>query len=68
MTLHRFFVASAELVGDSFPLPASIEHQVMRVLRLREGEEIVLLDACVSSLGGSRAGSRIIGSPSARPF
>jgi len=44
VTLHRFFVEPAELVGDAFPLPASIEHQVTRVLRLREGEEMVLLD------------------------
>ena len=48
MTLHRFFVQPADLVGDSFPLPAAIEHQVTRVLRLREGDEIVLLDG----LGG----------------
>ena len=44
MTLHRFFVAPDELEGDDFPLPAAIDHQVRRVLRLREGEEIVLLD------------------------
>ena len=44
MTLHRFFVAPDELEGDALPLPAAIDHQVRRVLRLREGEEIVLLD------------------------
>jgi 16S rRNA (uracil1498-N3)-methyltransferase len=44
VTVHRFFVDPADVVGDSFPIPRSIEHQVMRVLRLREGDEIVLLD------------------------
>ena len=44
MTVHRFFVEPAELSGDRFPIPAAIEHQVVRVLRLRDGDEIVLLD------------------------
>ena len=30
--------------GDRFPIPSAIEHQVVRVLRLRDGDEIVLLD------------------------
>jgi 16S rRNA (uracil1498-N3)-methyltransferase len=44
VTVHRFFVESAEISGDRFPIPAAIEHQVVRVLRLRDGDEIVLLD------------------------
>ncbi|HEX6139691.1 MAG TPA: RsmE family RNA methyltransferase [Candidatus Limnocylindria bacterium] len=44
MTLHRFFVEPAEMAGERFVLPASIAHQVTRVLRLRDGDEIVLLD------------------------
>ena len=44
MTIHRFFVDAGEMVGERFPMPRSIEHQVTRVLRLREGDEIVLLD------------------------
>ena len=44
MTVHRFFVAPAEMAGDRFPLPDSIAHQVTRVLRLADGAEIVLLD------------------------
>ncbi len=44
MTLHRFFVDPGSLAGDRFPLPAGIEHQVRRVLRLRDGEHLVLLD------------------------
>ena len=36
------------MAGDRFPLPAEIAHQVTRVLRLRDGEEITLLDG----LGG----------------
>ena len=43
MTLHRFFVAPAEMAGDRFPLPAGIERQVRAVLRLREGDRLVLL-------------------------
>lgn len=43
MTVHRFFVAPADAVGDRFPLPASIERQVRRVLRLRDGDRLVLL-------------------------
>jgi len=44
VTVHRFFVEPAQMEGDRFPLPASIEHQVTRVLRLRDGDVIVLLD------------------------
>lgn len=43
MTLHRFFVESAEMAGDGFPLPAAIERQVRAVLRLRDGDRLVLL-------------------------
>lgn len=42
-TLHRFFVSPAEAVGDRFPIPPSIRHQVERVLRLRDGDELVIL-------------------------
>lgn len=42
-TVHRFFVPAAEASGDRFPVPASIRHQVERVLRLRDGDELVLL-------------------------
>ena len=44
MTVHRFFVEPAQMAGERFPIPAAIEHQVVRVLRLRDGDEIVLLD------------------------
>lgn len=43
MTLHRFFVPPDLMQGERFPLPAPIERQVRSVLRLRDGEEIVLL-------------------------
>ena len=42
-TLHRFFVPPAEAHGDRFPLPPSIRRQVERVLRLRDGDHLVLL-------------------------
>ena len=43
MTLHRFFVAPGDMVGDRFSLPGSIARQVRTVLRLRDGDRIVLL-------------------------
>jgi 16S rRNA (uracil1498-N3)-methyltransferase len=43
VTTHRFFVPAADALGDRFPLPASIERQVLRVLRLRDGDRLVLL-------------------------
>ncbi len=43
VTLHRFFVEPAEMAGDRFPLPAAIERQVRAVLRLRDGDRLVLL-------------------------
>ncbi|HEX6128061.1 MAG TPA: RsmE family RNA methyltransferase [Candidatus Limnocylindria bacterium] len=44
MTLHRFFVEPVEMAGERFPLPQGIAHQVSRVLRLGEGDRLVLLD------------------------
>ncbi len=44
MTVHRFFVAPDEMAGERFPLPASVAHQVTRVLRLRDGDRLILLD------------------------
>jgi 16S rRNA (uracil1498-N3)-methyltransferase len=44
VTLHRFFVAPDVMRGERFPLPAEIAHQVNRVLRLQDGERLVLLD------------------------
>lgn len=43
MTLHRFFVDPSEVVAERFPLPASIARQVGTVLRLRDGDRLVLL-------------------------
>ncbi len=46
--MHRFFVDPATVVGERFALPASVAHQVTQVLRLRDGDQITLLDG----LGG----------------
>ncbi|MGH2401765.1 MAG: RsmE family RNA methyltransferase [Candidatus Limnocylindria bacterium] len=43
MTLHRFFVEPAAMAGDAFVLPSTIERQVRSVLRLGDGDRIVLL-------------------------
>jgi 16S rRNA (uracil1498-N3)-methyltransferase len=56
MTVHRFFVDPAALAGDRFPVPDAIAHQVHRVLRLRDGDEIVLLDGA-----GNEARCRVEG-------
>jgi 16S rRNA (uracil1498-N3)-methyltransferase len=44
VTLHRFFVAPDAMRDDRFPLPDAIAHQVSRVLRLQDGDRLVLLD------------------------
>lgn len=46
--MHRFFVDPAAVAGDRFVVPAGVGHQVMRVLRMGDGDEITLLDG----LGG----------------
>jgi 16S rRNA (uracil1498-N3)-methyltransferase len=46
--MHRFFVDPTTTAGERFAVPASVAHQVTHVLRLREGDEITLLDG----LGG----------------
>lgn len=56
MTLHRFFVAPDEMAGDRFPLPAPIARQVRTVLRLGDGDRLVLLPG-----DGTEATCRIVG-------
>lgn len=56
MTLHRFVVAPAEMASERFPLPSGIAHQVRSVLRLRDGDRIVLLDGA-----GTAATTRLEG-------
>lgn len=43
MTLHRFFVDPAAMAGERFAIPSAIERQVRGVLRLGDGDRIVLL-------------------------
>jgi 16S rRNA (uracil1498-N3)-methyltransferase len=43
VTTHRFFVEPAEMAGERFALPAPIARQVRAVLRLRDGDALVLL-------------------------
>jgi 16S rRNA (uracil1498-N3)-methyltransferase len=50
VTVHRFFVDPADIRGDRFPLPLSIRHQVRTVLRLGDGDGIVLLPGDGSEL------------------
>jgi len=54
--MNRFVVEPAQMAGDSFPVPAVIAHQVARVLRLRDGDEVMLLDGA-----GSEARCRLVG-------
>jgi 16S rRNA (uracil1498-N3)-methyltransferase len=44
VTLHRFFVRPDEMAGERFPLPGEVGYQVLRVLRMRDGDLFVLLD------------------------
>jgi 16S rRNA (uracil1498-N3)-methyltransferase len=46
--MHRFIVDPDTIAADRFPLPAQVRHQVAHVLRLRDSDEIMLLDG----LGG----------------
>ena len=43
MTVHRFFVLPEAMDGDRFGLPAAVERQVRNVLRLGDGDRLVLL-------------------------
>ena len=43
VTLHRFFVDPSDMAAERFALPAGIERQVRAVLRLRDGDRLVLL-------------------------
>lgn len=42
--MHRFFVEPGTVSGERLTLPGAIAHQVTRVLRLHDGERIVLLE------------------------
>jgi 16S rRNA (uracil1498-N3)-methyltransferase len=42
--MQRFFVDPSFIAGERFSVPPSIAHQVTHVLRLRDGDEITLLD------------------------
>jgi 16S rRNA (uracil1498-N3)-methyltransferase len=42
--MHRFFVEPGTVSDNRLALPAAIAHQVTRVLRLHDGERIVLLE------------------------
>lgn len=44
MTTHRFFVEPGTAAGERLALPEVIAHQITHVLRLRDGDEIVLLE------------------------
>jgi 16S rRNA (uracil1498-N3)-methyltransferase len=48
--MHRFFVASVASTANRFPIPNGIALQVRRVLRLRDGDEITLLDGLGSEV------------------
>lgn len=64
MTTHRFFVEPGIARADRFAVPDAIAHQVTHVLRLRDGDEIVLLEGdglevrCRLGAGGLNVVSR----------
>jgi 16S rRNA (uracil1498-N3)-methyltransferase len=55
--MHRFFVDPRAMAGERFAIPAVVSHQVTRVLRLHDGDEITLLDGV-----GQEARCRLEGS------
>lgn len=43
--VHRFYIEGQSLdVGDEFPLPAPLRHQINRVLRFRHGDRAIFFD------------------------
>jgi 16S rRNA (uracil1498-N3)-methyltransferase len=48
--VYRFFVQRAVIAADRFPVPSTIAHQVTHVLRLRDGDALVLLDGLGSEV------------------
>jgi len=42
--MHRFFVPPAWIVGDQATLRAPVAHQIRRVLRMKPGDHVILLD------------------------
>jgi 16S rRNA (uracil1498-N3)-methyltransferase len=42
--VHRFVVDPSDVYGERFPIPPRAAHQMRNVLRLRDGDEITLLD------------------------
>jgi 16S rRNA (uracil1498-N3)-methyltransferase len=42
--MHRFFVDKSSIAGDEVELKTKQSHQIYTVLRLREGERIIVLD------------------------
>lgn len=42
--VHRFFVEPAAMARERFPMPPAIAHQLTRVLRLSDGDQLLLLD------------------------
>lgn len=44
LTLYHFFLSGEALAGERVRFPAEQAHQITRVLRLRPGDEVVVLD------------------------
>ena len=42
--MHRFFVPPESILADRVVLPSAVARQVSRVLRLRSGDQIMVLD------------------------
>lgn len=58
--MHRFFVDPVAMAGERFPIPAGVAHQVTRVLRLRDGDQITLLDGLGAELQCRLEGSECV--------
>lgn len=59
MTVHRFFVPANEAAGDRFPVPPSARRH-LAVLRVRDGDSIVLLTGDGTELIGRIDGSEVV--------
>jgi 16S rRNA (uracil1498-N3)-methyltransferase len=53
--MHRFYLAPSDCRGDLLTLPESEAHHAVRVLRIRKGERVVVLDGAGTEILGEVA-------------
>ena len=44
MTIHRFFISQDNFLNSQIELPEDISHQITQVLRLKQSDQVIILD------------------------